>query len=122
MNNNKALFGLDQNVAAGLSYLLGPFTGLFFYIGEVASGSKNKYVMFHALQSTIFMSILYVIRFALVLIRWIPFVGFFAGIAVTILNIAIIISLIFLMVMAFSGKVYKIPIIGDSCYKQVSKD
>lgn len=41
--------GLPRNTAAALSYILGPFTGIIFLVVE-----KDKFVRFHALQSTIF--------------------------------------------------------------------
>ena len=41
--------GLDSNIAALLSYVLGWVTGLIFFLIE----QKDEYVRFHALQSII---------------------------------------------------------------------
>ena len=41
--------GLKDNVAAMLAYILGPVTGIIWYIAE----KKNKFVKFHAAQSIV---------------------------------------------------------------------
>ena len=53
-----AFLNLDENVAAAVSYVLGPFTGIPALVME----KENKFVRFHAMQSTITIGILMVIN------------------------------------------------------------
>ena len=117
----KTSMGMEENIASFLSYLAGFITGLIFYFGE----KENKVVRFHALQS---------IGFSLLVVAiWIVlsiFTGIFiAAMSWTLLSIWGIVSLIiwlgvlalwiFLMVRAFQGAKFKLPIIGDICEKMV---
>ena len=45
----KATFGLDENIASALTYVLGFLTGIIFFLME----KENKTVRFHAMQSII---------------------------------------------------------------------
>lgn len=47
-NNLDTTTGLDSNIAAALSYVFGPLSGLLFLLLE-----KNSYIRFHSLQSII---------------------------------------------------------------------
>lgn len=53
--------GFPQNVAGALCYLLGPVTGIIFLLLE----KKNRFIRFHALQSTIVFGSLLVLRHTL---------------------------------------------------------
>ena len=105
---------IHQNYAGALAYLIGPFTGLIFYIGEGVAGTNNKFVKFHALQSTIFFAIAAVIRFLLSIIS-------FFGITVALFDIILFAAGVYLMLSAFSGKEFRVPIIGDICKEQANK-
>ena len=120
--NNKSIFNLEQNVAAALSYVLGPISGLFFYAGELITKNNNKYVRFHALQSIVFSTILLIIRLGFSIIRRVPLIGFFGYMGMNLLSVVWFLAVIFLIFMAFTGKNYRIPIIGDTCFDQVNKD
>jgi uncharacterized membrane protein len=68
--------GMQANLAALLSYLLGFITGIIFYVIE----KDNKFVRFHAMQSTITFGALFVLNtiFTFIpVIRWVlmPIVG-----------------------------------------------
>ena len=49
LHTEKTSTGLDANVAAALSYLVGFVTGIIFLLVE----KENKFVRFHAMQSTL---------------------------------------------------------------------
>jgi len=49
--------GLPKNTAAALSYVLGPITGVVFYVLE-----KDPYVRFHAMQSIVVFVALFVLQ------------------------------------------------------------
>jgi uncharacterized membrane protein len=94
----KSSIGLDENVAAFLSYLLGFVTGFVFYWEE----KKSEIVRFHALQSIMTFIPVCII---LLILGWIPVIGTLAKILAAMLWV-------FLMVRAYSGRVYKVPLIG----------
>ena len=49
LHTEKTSTGLDANLAAALSYLVGFVTGIIFLLVE----KENKFVRFHAMQSTL---------------------------------------------------------------------
>src|SRR3989344_5088329 len=54
-----AAFGLPQNTAGALAYVLGWLTGLVFVLVE----KDNRYVRFHAMQSVMFFAVLTIASF-----------------------------------------------------------
>ena len=60
--------GLDRNLAAALSYLLGFITGIVFLVVE----KNDKFVRFHAMQSTLVFLAVMVLN---VVVGVLPFVG-----------------------------------------------
>ena len=98
--------GLKPNVAALLCYLLGWMTGLLFFLIE-----KNKFVKFHALQSIVVFGAL---SAAQIILTMIPILGW---ILIPILTIIAIILWIVLMVKAYQGEKFKLPIAGDIAEK-----
>jgi len=96
--STKSSTGLDENVAAFLSYLFGFITGFVFYWQE----KKSEFVKFHALQSIITFIPVWII---LLILGWVPVVGTLAWILALMLWV-------FLMVRAYAGESYKVPVIG----------
>ncbi len=95
--------GLNENTAGLLCYVLGWLSGFVFILIE----QGNKFVRFHAMQSTIVFGAFTIVTFVLNLI---PVVGvFFTG----ILSALAFVLWIVLMVMAYKGKLYKLPWAGD---------
>ena len=96
--------GLDANLAAALSYLVGFVTGIIFLLVE----KENKYVRFHAMQSTLlFLGIVAVD----ILLQLIPFIGALVVIFVVIPASAIL--WLFLMYRAYLGDEFKLPLVGQ---------
>ncbi len=97
--------GLDPKVSALLAYLLGPVGGIVFY-----AISKDSYVKFHSMQS-ILLWVATVIFYAVIWGITIPFssLWFFSW----ILELAVAAVWILMMVKAYSGEKYKLPLIGD---------
>jgi len=104
----KTSTGIQPNVAALLSYVLGVITGIIFFIIE----KENKFVRFHALQSIITFGGLFVIQ---MVFAFIPVVG---AIIVPIISIASLILWVILMVKSYQGEKFKLPIVGDIAEKQ----
>ncbi len=99
--------GLNQNTAAALSYVLGFITGLFFFLT-----SKNKYVRFHAMQSTVLSIILTVISYVL---GYLPLLGAMLS---PLVSLASLILWIVMIIKAYKGEKYKLPYIGNFAEKQ----
>lgn len=95
--------GIKSNIAGFLSYVLGFFTGIFFYLFE----KENKFVRFHAMQSIILSIVLGVLDYI--------FNSF--KIIISVINIAAFILWIVLSVKAYKGERFKFPIIGDIAEK-----
>ena len=99
--------GMKPNLAALLSYLVGIVTGIIFYLLE----KENKFVRFHAMQSIMTFGAFFVLNIVLSLI---PAVG---GPLLPLLGIVQLIVWIILMVKAYQGEHFKLPVIGDMAEK-----
>ena len=105
---------MPRNVACTLCYALFWITGIIFLVLE----KKDKLVNFHAIQSIVLFGGLGVLSACL---SWIPYAGGFFGAAIGILAF---IFWIVLMVKAYQGERYKVPLAGDiaeSIHKSVWK-
>ena len=103
----KSSLGLDANVAACLSYVLGLITGIIFYVLE----KENKFVKFHAMQSIVVFGAVFVLG---IILPFIPVIGL---ILLPIVYIGSIVLWILLMVKAYQGETFKLPIAGDMAEK-----
>ena len=111
----KTTTGMQANVEALLSYLVGFITGIVFFVIE----KENKFVRFHAMQSIITFGGLFVLGFVVsIIFRFIPHVGWIIS---SLLWIANLILWILLMVKAYQGEYFKLPVVGDIAEKQVNK-
>jgi uncharacterized membrane protein len=100
--NGPTSMGIDANIAAGLSYIVGWITGLIFFLME----KQNRFVRFHAMQSILFSAaltafyvLLNIVSFALA-IASIPFLGLLLSGAGFLVAIGAIIVWIFLLINA----------------------
>jgi uncharacterized membrane protein len=103
-NLGKTSLGLDENVAGALSYLLGWVTGIAMLIME----RENRYVRFHAFQSTLVFGALCVIW---VLGTAIPIFGWIVSFLI-IPPVSVLVWLLMLF-KAYQGERYKLPVAGD---------
>jgi uncharacterized membrane protein len=101
----KAIFGLDENIASLLCYLLIWITGIIIYILE----KENKMVKFHALQSVLVFLPLNILYWILGYIFWFG-IGY---ILAMIVGIIMFILWIVLMIKAYQGEKYILPVVGD---------
>jgi uncharacterized membrane protein len=102
--------GLTENIAGLLCYVLGWVTGLIFFLVD-----KRPFVRFHAAQSMVVFGGLNLLYFILVRFIWIGSYGFFslAGVVLDLAQLLAFVLWIILMVKAFQGARYKVPIAGD---------
>ncbi len=103
----KSSTGMQPNLAALLSYLAGIITGVIFFLLE----KENKYVRFHAMQSIVTFGFFLVVN---VVLGFIPIIGWSL---MPLLGILQLIVWIILMVKAYQGEKFKLPIIGDIAEK-----
>ena len=104
MSLNKTAIGLDENLTAALAYVLGWLSGLAILLTE----HENRFVRFHALQSTIAFGILCGLWFFGLAI---PFIGW----AISVLIVLPLSAVIWLLMLfkAYHGERFKLPIAGD---------
>lgn len=101
------VFGLAENSAGALCYVLGWVSGLIFLLAE----KKNSSVRFHAMQSLIFFGGLQVANFIPVVnIITIP-LGIMAGFVVWLLGIY----------KAYNGEKFELPVIGQIANKKLKE-
>jgi uncharacterized membrane protein len=102
--------GLSENVASGLSYVLGWLTGLIFYLID-----RRPEVRFHAMQSIVFAVVA-------MLVGWIRLFtnGFLAGL-LWLVSLVFFFTWIFVMIQAFQGRHFKLPVIGDFAEQQAGR-
>ena len=105
----KTSTGLAENVAGLLCYVLGWISGLVFILIE----KENKFVRFHAMQSIIVFGAVTIAGWILGLI---PFIGPFLGGLIWLLGVVL---WIVLMVKAYQGTKYKLPLSGNLAEKWV---
>ncbi len=103
----KTSTGMEQNLEGLLCYVLGWITGIIFLLLE----KENKFVRFHAIQSIVVFGAYTVIA---IILSFIPVVGWIIS---SLLGILAFILWIVLMVKAYQGQMYKLPIAGDIAAK-----
>jgi len=103
MAGEKTSTGLESNVAGLLCYVLGWITGLVFYLIE----KDSKFVRFHAMQSIIVFGALTI---ASLILSVIPLIGWIISWLLWILGLVL---WILLMVKAYQGQMFKLPVAGD---------
>ena len=100
----KTSTGLEANLAAALSYLVGFVTGAIFLVLE----KENRFVRFHAMQSTLLFAGIVLLD---ILLQIVPLVG--ALVVVFLVIPASAILWLLLMFKAYQGEEFKLPVVGQ---------
>lgn len=103
----KTSTGMQANVAGLLCYLVGFISGIIFFLIE----KENKFVRFHAMQSIVTFGSLFVLG---IILPFIPFIGI---VLVPIIWVVNVVLWIVLMIKAYQGETFKLPIAGDIAEK-----
>ncbi len=98
----KSLQGMQSNVSAFWCYALGWISGIFFLL----TAWDNKYVRFHAVQSTLFFGLMALFG---ILSLYIGDYGWLLGLLVMLVTV---VMWKWLMWEAYHGETYKLAIIG----------
>ena len=106
--------GLSPNVAAALSYVLGPITGVLFLVLE----KQNRFVRFHAAQSITVGVALIALSIALsilsTVLAFIPVLGWIVAILLSLaLGLGSFVLWILLMWRAWQGREWETPVAGS---------
>jgi uncharacterized membrane protein len=111
--------GLAPNLAGALAYLLGPITGILFLVLE----KNDRFVRFHAMQSTILSVAWFVASIALsVLSGAVPVIGWIFGLLLSIvMSIGGFILWLLLMFKAYQGQEWELPWVGQFARKQLGE-
>lgn len=126
----KSSTGLDENVAALLSYVFTWVSGLVFFLIE----KESRFVRFHAMQSILLGGTTLV----LIIVLWILWIIFFVIVAQLSEVLALLVNVIFMllfavvwlaymigwilcMVKAFGKQYFKLPVLGNFAEKFSTK-
>lgn len=126
----KSSTGLDENIAALLSYIFGWVSGLIFFLIE----KDSRLVRFHAMQSLllnvaagIIAVVLWILWFVLAVAASMASetLGFLVsavlGLLIFVFWIALLIGVILCLVKAYQRQYFKLPIIGNFAEKFSAK-
>ncbi|MDL5363887.1 DUF4870 domain-containing protein [Halalkalicoccus sp. NIPERK01] len=108
---------MDENVAGALSYLFGFLTGIVFYVVE----DDNEFVRFHAAQSTLTFGGIFALSILLgfipLFLDSIPVVGWMVGLLFGLASLLLapvgLILWVVLLIKAYKGEMFKLPIVGE---------
>jgi uncharacterized membrane protein len=104
LHTEKTSTGFDANVAAALSYLVGFVTGIIFLLAE----KDNRFVRFHAMQSTLLFAGIVLVN---IVLKLVPILG---GLVVIFVVVPLSAALwLLLMYKAYQGEEYKLPLVGQ---------
>jgi len=109
--NKNTVLGVAENIEGLLCYALGWVTGLVFLLLE----QKNAFVRFHAMQSLVTFLVLWV---GGVIVGFVPVLGILVNLLLWPLSAVL---WIVLMVKAYKGERYKLPVVGDFVDQQLLK-
>jgi uncharacterized membrane protein len=111
LHTERTSSGLDANLAAALSYLVGFVTGIIFLLVE----KDNRFVRFHAMQSTLVFAGIVAVD---ILLQIVPILGALVVVFVVIPLSAILWLL--LMFKAYQGEEFKLPLVGQMAADRTS--
>jgi uncharacterized membrane protein len=107
--------GLSDTAAGGLAYIT-IIPAIIFLI--VAPYNQKPVIRFHSWQS-IFLAVAWlVVHIGLVIVGRMPFAGWFMFFLSPLVSLGFFILWIIVLIKAFNGQRFKIPVIGDFAEKQ----
>lgn len=108
--------GMADNVAGLLAYLFIP--AIIFLVVEPYK--KSRFVRFHSFQCLFFAIAWFVLWFLLTIVAMVPFVGSVMFFLFPLIGLAGTVLGIILMIKAYQGQLFKLPVIGDLAEKQAN--
>jgi uncharacterized membrane protein len=130
VQTSKSSTGLEENIAALLSYIFGFISGLIFFLME----KDSRLVRFHAMQSILLSAVATVVGVGLWIVSIImafifamisDVLGSLIWIVLILLIcafwLAFFIAVIMCLIKAYQGQYFKLPVIGNFAEKFSSK-
>ncbi len=109
--------GLSDSAAAGIAYIT--FIPAVIFLAT-APYNQSANVRFHSWQS-IFLTLAYiVVRVGLIVLGHMPFIGLLLIPVSLLIGLGFFILWLIVMIKAFNGQRFKIPVIGDLAEKQAN--
>lgn len=105
----KSSVGIKKETAGALSYVLGPFTGILFFLIE-----KDPFVRFHAMQSI-------VVFVGLIAIQWMLGATFVLAIFVPLVGLVSFVLWLVLIYKAWQGEEWEVPFAGKFARSLIKK-
>ncbi len=107
--------GLSDNAAGGLAYVT-IIPAIVFLI--VAPFNKNSYVRFHSWQSIFLAIAWFAVDIILMILGRLPFIGWVLVFLWPLVALGFFILWVVVLIKAFNGQRFKLPLIGDLAEKQ----
>ena len=117
MSEQTVQTGLSDNAASGLAYVT-IIPAIVFL--AVAPYNRNSLIRFHSWQSIFFTIACIIVDIALGILGRMPFFGFMSLLLWPLVGLAFFVIWILLLIKAFNGQRFKLPIIGDLAEKQAN--
>lgn len=130
VQTTKSSTGLDENIAALLSYIFGWVSGLIFFLIE----KDSRLVRFHAMQSILLNVSFGILAIVLMIVLFIlgmifammsdalgALVGILSFLIWLVFIVGILLAVILCLVKAFQGQYFKLPILGNLAEKFSTK-
>jgi uncharacterized membrane protein len=109
--------GLSDSAASGLAYIT-IIPAIIFLI--VPPYNQKPLIRFHSWQSIFLFIAWIVIHIALIFLAMMPFIGWFVWPLRMLVGLGLFILWIIVLIKAFNGERFKIPVIGDFAEKQAN--
>src|ERR1035441_2932757 len=102
--------GLSDNAASGLAYIT-IIPAIIFLV--VPPYNQKPIVRFHSWQSIFLFIAWFVIHIGFMIVGRIPIIGWFTGLLSLLVSLGLLIFWIIVLIKAFTGERFKIPVIAD---------
>jgi uncharacterized membrane protein len=110
--------GLEDNVAGALAYVT-IIPAIVFLVMEPFN--KKRFIRFHAFQCIFFAVAWTVLWICLSIVAHIPFLGWATFIIWPLVSLVGFVIWLILVLKAYQGQMFKLPIIGDMAEQQAGK-
>jgi uncharacterized membrane protein len=110
-----AVGGLTDNIAGLLAYVT-IIPAIIFLVIEPYN--RNRFIRFHAFQSIFFYVVWVILWVALTFVGAMPFLGWATLLLWPLLGLGGLILWVLMLMKAYNGQIWKLPVIGDFAEKQ----
>ena|ERR1700758_5590727 len=109
--------GMSDNIAGMLAYVT-IIPAIVFLVMEPYN--KNRFIRFHSFQNIFFHVAWFALWIALSIVAHIPVLGWLTILVWPLIGLGGLILWIVLLLKAYQGKMFKLPVIGDIAEKQAN--